>query len=369
MELAQKIKSLDNSREKAKRNKVNSSLSDCNILFFFLISMENTKTTPKTKEKVQKHPETDQQEREIIKSLPRKIRFRIALTGFCTAIAIGFALFILSFFTDFFSAQIVLPKKYVNQTVTLAQTTGEIALHPQYLYDGKKYPNLPEQMPVFQLIGSLTNTSSLVERITAMKLGTINLKAFPDRQLTTLEMTNPTNPDERFSLNFKNGNLSLHAIQLVGEKRNINDQKSFLKNSEKMLKQRRISLENYGKPQVQTGGIIFYPFLLEGKYPVRDAQERSPRGMRIRYDQKNHTLSIVNFDMGQYAYAEAPILTKTQILRNFRLGETLLSRPELVYLIQIASEETTNTQTIQFLPALKFTVAGQTEPFFQSLLQ
>jgi hypothetical protein len=317
------------------------------------------------KEKNQKRQEAYEKEREIIQSLPSKIKFRIALTGFCIAIAIAFALFMLSFLTDFFSDQIIIPQKYLNQPVTLIRSAQEVPFYPQYLYDGRRYPNVPEQLPIFQLIGTLANTTSLVDRITSIRLGNINLKSFPNRELTNIELVNPSNPDETFALNFRYGNLSLHALQLDGEKRNPDDQRSFIRNSERKLKDRGISLEHYDRAQVRTGGIIFYPFLLEGKYPVWDAKELTPRGMWIRYDQTNHTLSIVNFEIGQYAFSHTPTLTRTQILRNFRLGEILLSSPEIVYLIQVTGS---SIQTIQFIPALKFSVAGQAAPFFQPLI-
>ncbi len=272
--------------------------------------------TPETPTKPQ---ENYQKEREIIKALPRKIRFRIALTGFWTAIIVAFVIFMLSFFTDFFSDQIIIPQKYVSQPISIVPSLGEQTLPSQYLYDGKKYPNIPEKMPVYQLIGTLANTSSLIDRITTIKLGNINLKSFPERKLANIELSNPQNPAENISLNFTYGNISLHALQLAGEKWNPDDQKSFLKNSEKKLKERGIHLNSYAKAQVKTGGIIFYPFLLNNTYPIRDAQTNSPRGMRVRYDQKNHTLSLINIDMGQYAYMDTSLLTKTQILKNFKL--------------------------------------------------
>lgn len=107
---------------------------------------------------------------------------------------------------------------------------------------------------------------------------------------------------------------------------------------------------------------------MQNRYPLRDAKKQKPRGMRVVYDPEQHRLSLINKDIGQYAYQETPILTKQQVLQHLRLGDRLLSHPEVVYLLEIMTESSSTSPKIQFLPAIKFRVAGTSQPFFQPLL-
>jgi hypothetical protein len=67
----------------------------------------------------------DAQQREILKQIPSFAKWRFRFTGFVTAICAFVFVFILSFFTDFFSYKISIPSKYTKVEPFLLQEQDE----------------------------------------------------------------------------------------------------------------------------------------------------------------------------------------------------------------------------------------------------
>ncbi|MDR0282617.1 MAG: hypothetical protein LBI53_04930 [Candidatus Peribacteria bacterium] len=111
---------------------------------------------------------------EQLKLIPFKVKFRYHLGGFAVAMFAFLFVFVVVFFTDFFSNQLLVPSKYVEvesikiekgegvkgadedgvairtmfaDAVLLMNNTQE---EESYLYDGKKYPKVATEMPIYR---------------------------------------------------------------------------------------------------------------------------------------------------------------------------------------------------------------------------
>lgn len=218
--------------------------------FYLLITRMHSPTHHPSQEALEKTPE--QQTASLLATLPLSLKFRFALRGFWIAVLIAFLLFMLSFVTDFFGEKIIIPPKYFAQEIQLSQRSHSYFLPSQYLYDGKKYPDLPEQMPVFELRGTWANTQPLLDRMQMLKWGNVRLPSLSSLALSQIDFHDPKHPDYHMQLNLQEGHLSWYALELTGTHWDIKDPKSFLKKSEKKLKELGISLEGYGTPELQS---------------------------------------------------------------------------------------------------------------------
>lgn len=292
-------------------------------------------------------------EAEFIKSLPRKIRFKIALSGFCFSIALFFVVFILAFFTDFFSAQIrIFTKFYQVSTITLPQyetTLSDIITLWQFLYDGRKYPQTPETMPVYQKSGILINENALNNLTKNLKIGDFPLKNIENAQINSLNLESSDSSILIFNdwlLGFTapkphNNGCSTNTCPTLSEK-------EILKKVNKKLDDLNIYLYNYAQPQItlsmdRSVVTLFYPFLLNNT-PVYNRY--SQIWLSISYWLFNDYIDIQWLDAWTYIYSDFPLLSRDDVLKDFRLWDKVLSAPELVYL----------DKWDLFVPALKFSL-------------
>jgi hypothetical protein len=133
----------------------------------------------KLNKKIQEKKEA--QERKVLAGIPSFAKRRFRLTGFATAVCAFLFIFVLSFFTDFFSNKLFIPSKYIqkdtafeiqttnpttsnqakqqakvanNGIMTMEIATETLSTADQqdggYLYDGKKYPKVAGEMPVYK---------------------------------------------------------------------------------------------------------------------------------------------------------------------------------------------------------------------------
>lgn len=146
----------------------------------------------------------EEQEQLILLGIPNFVKWRFRLAGFATAVCAFLFLFVLSFFTDIFSDQLFVSSKYVQKDAKfeiqvletaavekaimaesalespaaggammrtvfsdaiLLDTSALQAEEVGYLYDGKKYPKVPAEMPVYKFAGSLVNEALLAKSI------------------------------------------------------------------------------------------------------------------------------------------------------------------------------------------------------------
>jgi hypothetical protein len=121
----------------------------------------------------------EMQEQKILAEIPSFAKWRFRLSGFVTAVCSFLFLFVLSFFTDFFSNQLFIPSKYVEvkyfdiqeEIVEMNATMGgngrmmalaDVAFDriehvDTYAYNGRRYPRISAEMPVYKLLGTLMN--------------------------------------------------------------------------------------------------------------------------------------------------------------------------------------------------------------------
>jgi hypothetical protein len=185
----------------------------------------------KLNKKIQEKKEA--QERIILANIPNFAKWRFRLTGFVTAISVFFFIFILSFFTDFFSHTIAIPSKYTKVELFSFPETGEVSPETDgiaakqapvfetllmemvgkdeteeigYLYDGKKYPKIAQAMPVYKRVGALVNEGILNKALKSLKFGDVALKAFDDIHLENLQFWTS---GHFFSIQATNGILSI----------------------------------------------------------------------------------------------------------------------------------------------------------------
>ncbi|MDR0651124.1 MAG: hypothetical protein LBG59_07190 [Candidatus Peribacteria bacterium] len=138
------------------------------------------------------------QERVVLASIPSFAKWRFRFTGFVSAICAFVFIFILSFFTDFFSYNtIFISKKYTKvESLALPETLSEetsqmekervfsqgvraeivafeqvnsIEEEESYLYDGKHYPKVAKAMPVYKYTGILGNEETLTKQLKSLK--------------------------------------------------------------------------------------------------------------------------------------------------------------------------------------------------------
>ena len=203
----------------------------------------------KLSKKIQEKEEVYQQQ--IINAVPNFAKWRFRLNGFVTAMCAFLFVFILSFFSDFFTDQISVPSKYQyleneafiyselatnlteesvvagvsEQVVSPRFTYGVLSAmdegieeqHYRFLYDGKKYPKISAELPVYKRSSALVNKSVLAENISRLKFGGISLKDFPDLGFSYLSLESDENSGFSVSINLKNGTLSMYDTSVVDE--------------------------------------------------------------------------------------------------------------------------------------------------------
>jgi hypothetical protein len=184
------------------------------------------------------------------------------------------------------------------------------------------------------------------------------LKNFPQLQLSTLTLFDAQNGDVRVDVNAKNGEMYIFSVP-VEPSLSLQDEKAFIKTAGNIIKSFGISLASYGKPEYKTEGVLFYPFLLQGKYRVWYPDDSKPMGIWVFYGniQPTPTLSFHGIDIAKYEYTNYPTISKEEVLKDFTLGVKKLQVPEIVYLAKYRDGEW------YFVPGLRFSVDEDTSLF------
>jgi len=304
---------------------------------------------------------------EQLQLIPSKIKFRYRLAGFAAAVFVFLFIFIIAFLADF-SDQLLIPSKYIEVEGLIIQKEeslkgwmGEVIFtdaillsregeDESYLYDGKKYPKIPVEMPVYKHSWSLVNEDLLAKNLGGLKFGDISLKNFKEMTLSHLMIRSEIDPQAYVEVDVESGVFSI--VDFVIEKE-ITD-KNIISTVESFLKSFNISLKDYGKPWLvwfsEDSAEVFYPLLLHGKYPVWNVDYNWPLGVVVRYDALSRRISVSGIDIARYIYTNYPTLSKDEVLRDFSVGIKKLNTPEVVYLAKYIGDQ------LYYLPGLRFVI-------------
>ncbi|MDR2540471.1 MAG: hypothetical protein LBD11_01490 [Candidatus Peribacteria bacterium] len=352
-----------------------------------------------------------QQVNTVLEGLPNAIKWRFRLAGFVTAVCAFLFVFILSFLTDFFGGQISTPSKYTQVETLKAQDTSFVeeegigaesgivkfgeytkALFPtafrniekpsepyRFLYDGKNYPKLAKELPVYKCAGVLMNEETVAKNIGNLKFGNISLKTFPDMTVESIVLQAKDGSPYSLYVDTVEGSIALSNSVLYEFDDSLGDSKpevkmyaykDLSKKIEKKLKTFGISLVGYGKLQIETSsedGLveILFPSLFNG-YPVWNPQIDQQLGVKGFYNPETDQISLFGIDISSYEFANYPTRGQEEILAQLPTGGDYfdggslseyavgvkLNVPEVVYVAKWVEKEKF------FVPALRFTVSG-----------
>lgn len=355
----------------------------------------------KLSKKIQEKKEVN--DNQILSTVPAFAKWRYRMTGFVTAMCVFLFVFILSFFSDFFGNQIFIPHKYTeiesfwlegnhekskNDWVSNSQAPKNRMMEELvftealwsdaeewekgYLYDGKKYPKVGAEMPVYRNAGVLVNEVWLRNVLWGLKFGDFSLKAFPDASLSSLQFVG-SGGLYTISINPSIGEVSLYEKDSFGGDDTLVEkklsEKELNKRIEKKLKTWGISLKGYDSPRYSwldesvyvNWNIVevFYPFLLNG-FPVWDINFRQV-GVRGTYNIQFDALTLYGIDIAKYEYVPYPTFSKDEVLSDFTVGMKKLNAPEIVYLEKYYDDE------VFYIPWLRF-VIDENESLFKELV-
>jgi hypothetical protein len=364
----------------------------------------------KLKKKIQE--KKDAQQQEILKTVPNFAKWRFRLTGFISAVCAFLFIFILSFFTDFFSHKIFVPSRYVEVegfqsitsgtdtkfdtqkprvnslgTASLTEAETSVGIY-RFLYDGKHYPKLESTLPVYQRAGAFVNEVALAKSAGSMKFGDISLKKFDNISIKNLQLMGSSTDLYEIAVDMEKGYLSLldtTAAEIEEDFTGPLSEKEISKRIEKKLKGLGISLAAYGKPHFEFTENspevwISYPLLLNG-YPVWEPVFNHQLTMQAFYNMQSNQLSLLSVDIAKYVYALYPTLSQEEVLENLAQGGDYfdggskseyavgikVEEPETVYLVKNVEEE------VWYVPGLRFAVqsdaVGEVDALYKELVR
>jgi len=186
-----------------------------------------------------------------------------------------------------------------------------------FLYDGKKYPKLGEQLPVYKNKGAMMNTANQQQNINHMKIGNISLKNLELKNFDKLTMSND---DYTLDINFQDGSANIFGHQNDTKQKFVTTQneKTIKKRIKTRFSQREINLNNYGDlviDNINEDQVSFYfPFLIENKevfYPSET--EILPVKMYGTYNTSTDEIEIYNLDLAQYQKSQYPIIDQETV--------------------------------------------------------
>ncbi|MDR0859702.1 MAG: hypothetical protein LBO09_01610 [Candidatus Peribacteria bacterium] len=203
----------------------------------------------------------------------------------------------------------------------------------KFLYDGKKYPKIAAELPVYRRAGVLMNEEVVAKNMGNLKFGTLSLKNLPEMNIDALILQVKDADTYSLHIDIREGTIALvnnslyelsEASDASESSAKVYDPKGLSKKIEKKLKGLGISLAGYGNIQIEhrleENAVDFLsPFLLNG-YTVWSPKNDQQLGVRGVYNPETDQISLSNIDIAKYEYATYSTRSQEEVMASLPTG-------------------------------------------------
>ena len=383
----------------------------------------------KIKDKIQV-AQDQRKDQEIIKGIPKKIKWRLYCTWFLYAVWCFLVLFLIGFCTNIFTWTINVQQKYtyldqnenfgnleklmwnpqtffIDDDNEVKERTGSLlaTLSPlfgqeeetyRFWYKNKNLPKLDLEYLVYRHNGVMIRSKTLNQYLKTLQIWDVALKNLSDLKIVSFELEDEAQSWYIIDFDAKLKRMDFYSKDRLSEPQTFTwelpSKKQIIKTVDKQLKDMNISIKNYGDGEVNYDNYdinwlihIFYPLKIQW-YNVRSAITEEQEWISVFYNLNTQTIwSVTNIDVASYEWTNYSTINKADIessiekwwdyYSQWALHEwstvVMLDSMEMVYVDEQSIEDGNH----YFIPAIRWVVSSSMENYdgpdmiFQKIIQ